>query len=170
MSYSEAYRNPYSSPCACGKGVVRYYEIVEDNDWGQTREHNTPVEILCDYCKNNYYYHHEAYPNRDFLIPNDLPIPEKVPDLNREQEYSSDEEFVAEHDKTVVEAMIADMTAPKRKFIFIIKDLMELTSDKLLEICCGDKVGYKEIFSRLEALGINNIIIEKSNGPGPVVI
>lgn len=138
MSYSEEYRRPYSSPCACGKGVVRYYEIVETNDWGQTRDHRTAVVILCDYCKKNYYYHHETYPNRDFLIPNDLPIPAKVPDLSREEEYSSKELFVGQHDKSVIETMVADMTAPKRKFI------RHLTYEPAIRYACEWNSGKKQ--------------------------
>ena len=35
--------------CPCGNGEIKH--IVEDNDWGQTRER---IEILCDDCKKNY--------------------------------------------------------------------------------------------------------------------
>ena len=120
MSYEEDYRKPYSSPCACGKGILRYYRIVESNDWGQERESSTPVEILCDFCKSH--YHYEKYPHfgKGLLVPNELSIPPEIPRLDYKQQYSTDEEFIGEHDKEDIEAMIADMTAPKHRFI---KDL-----------------------------------------------
>ena len=61
MSYEEDYREPYSSPCACGKGILRYYRVVESNDWGQQKEYNTAVEILCDYCKERFHYEHTHF-------------------------------------------------------------------------------------------------------------
>ena len=49
MPYDEEYREPYKSACPCGKGFLRRYRVVESNDWEQTREHNTDIEIHCDY-------------------------------------------------------------------------------------------------------------------------
>ena len=40
--------------------------------------------------------------------------------MAKRYEYTGEEEFIGEHDKAVIEAMIADMTAPKHRFI---KDL-----------------------------------------------
>ena len=119
MSYEEDRREPYSSPCACGKGVLRYYRIYESNDWGQQRESGTSVEILCDFCKAHYHYEHTHY-GEGLLVPNGLSIPPEIPHLDYKQQYSSDEVFIGGHDKEVIEAMIADMTAPKHRFI---KDL-----------------------------------------------
>ena len=119
MSYEEDYREPYSSPCACGKGILRYYRIVESNDWGQQQESNTAVEIICDFCKEHYHYEHTHF-GEGLLVPNGLSIPPEIPLLNYKQQYSSDESFIGKYDKDVIEAIIADMTAPKHRFI---KDL-----------------------------------------------
>lgn len=120
MSYEEDYREPFSSPCACGKGTLRYYRIFESNDWGQQRESSTTVEILCDYCKEHYHYEHTLFGD-GLLVPNGLPLPTPVPVLANKYQYSSDEKFIGKHDKTVLEEMISDMTAPKHRFI---KDLI----------------------------------------------
>lgn len=119
MSYEEDYREPFSSPCACGKGILRYYRIVESNDWGQERESNTTVEILCENCKERYHYEH-TYLGEGVLVPNGLSMPARVPALANKYQYTPDERFIGKHDKAVIEEMIADMTAPKHRFI---KDL-----------------------------------------------
>ena len=120
MSYEEYRREPYTSVCACGKGYLRRYRVMESNDWGQEQEYNTEIEILCDYCKEHYHYEHNGM-GEGFLVPNGLSIPEPIPPLNYKDNYSADEEFIGQHEKTVIEAMIADMTAPKHRFI---KDLI----------------------------------------------
>lgn len=122
MSYEEDYREPYSSPCACGRGILRYYRIVESNDWGQQKEYNTSVEILCDFCKEHYHYEHTHY-GEGVLVPNGLSIPAPIPTPDKRFQYTPDEKFIGKHDKSIIEAMIADMTAPKHRFT---KDLTYL--------------------------------------------
>lgn len=119
MSYEEYHREPYTSVCACGKGRLRRYRVEESNDWGQERDYNTEVEILCDYCRAHYHYEHDGLGN-EFLVPNGLSIPSPISPLSQKDQYTADERFVGEHEKSVIEAMVADMTAPKHRFI---KDL-----------------------------------------------
>ena len=93
MSYEEYRREPYTSVCACGKGYLRRYRVMESNDWGQEQEYNTEIEILCDYCKEHYHYEHNGM-GEGFLVPNGLSIPEPIPPLNYKDNYSADEEFI----------------------------------------------------------------------------
>lgn len=119
MSYEEDYRQPYTAVCACGKGKLRYYQISASNDWGQEKEYDTEVEILCDCCRDRYHIEHTSFGEK-LLVPNELSLPAPVPALDYKYRYSSDEEFIGKYNKAVIEAMIADMTAPKHRFI---KDL-----------------------------------------------
>ena len=117
MSYEEDYRQPFTSPCACGNGLLRYYRVVESNDWGQEQEHNTAVEILCEYCKAHYHYEPSGWGD-GYLVPNGLSIPEEIPVYGTKMtQYTTDEDFIGRCDKAVIEAMIQDMTAPKHRFI-----------------------------------------------------
>ena len=84
--------------------------------WGQERESDTAIEILCDYCREHYHCEPTQFGN-ELLVPNGLSIPAEIPPLDHKQQYSSDEEFIGKHNKTAIEAMIADMTAPKHRFI-----------------------------------------------------
>lgn len=115
MSYEEDYRKPYKSRCACGKGFLRCYYITESNEFNQTREKSTEVEICCENCRKHYHY------ERGFLVPNGLSFPEPVDSLKPQYRYDSDEKFIDGHSKSTIEAMISDMTAPKHRFI---KDLV----------------------------------------------
>ncbi len=119
MPYDEEYREPYKSACPCGKGFLRRYRVVESNDWEQTREHNTDIEIHCDYCRANYHYEHSS-DYTEYLVPNGLSFPKSIPSIPQKYQYTQDETFVSKHSKTVLQEMIADMTAPKHRFI---KDL-----------------------------------------------
>ena len=119
MPYDEEYREPYKSACPCGKGFLRRYRVVESNDREQTREHNTDIEIHCDYCRANYHYEHSS-DYTEYLVPNGLSFPKSIPSIPQKYQYTQDETFVSKHSKTVLQEMIADMTAPKHRFI---KDL-----------------------------------------------
>ena len=125
MSYDEDKREPFSSPCACGKGYLKYYKVYESNDWGTERDYTTPVEIICDYCESNYYY--KKIYGEDYLVPNRLTFPKETPSLNKKYRYSSDEAFVTKHTKDEILNMIADMTAQGHRFI---KDLTYLPAIK----------------------------------------
>lgn len=114
MSYEEDYRRPYRAKCACGKGYLKYYEISYSNDWGQRREENTAVELFCDSCKENYHYEHNWY---DYLVPNGLTFPKNEPHLDYKYHYDSKEEVLQKYGKEGIEAIIADMTAPKHTYI-----------------------------------------------------
>lgn len=119
MSYEEYSRKPYRAKCACGQGFLQYYKIYLSNDWGQERESSTPVELICDRCKKE--YHCENDHGADYLVPNDLSFPKQEPQLNSKYRYTGKEEFVNKYDKKAIEDMIADMTAPKHRYI---KDLV----------------------------------------------
>ncbi len=84
MPYEEINRKPYKSPCACGKGIVRYYCVIEENDWNQERDYTTEAEILCDYCKEHYYFK-RSYNGDEFLVPKDVAYPEPSIELQRKQ-------------------------------------------------------------------------------------
>ena len=118
MPYTEISRKPYKSPCACGNGFLRFYIITKENDtdYVKTIEEKTEVEILCDYCKNNYHFEwsDDEY---GFLVPNGLTFPPRIPYLDSKYDYTTDEKFIGNHDKGVIEKMISDMTAPKHRFI-----------------------------------------------------
>lgn len=118
MPYTETSREPYKSPCACGNGCLRFYKITKENDtdWVKTKEEKTKVEILCDYCKNNYHFEWSD-DECGFLVPNGLNFPHRIPHLESKYVYTTDEEFIGKHDKGVIEKMISDMTAPKHRFI-----------------------------------------------------
>lgn len=118
MSYDEISRKPYKAKCACGHGFIRYYRVVESNDWGTERESNTAAEIHCDQCKTH--YHCERYDYDYYLVPNGLSFPRMMYPLDRKKDYNDAEIFIQKYDKAVIEEMLADMTAPKHRFI---KDL-----------------------------------------------
>ncbi|NBJ81470.1 hypothetical protein D5274_07020 [bacterium 1XD42-94] len=119
MSYEEYSRKPYRAKCACGRGFLQYYRIYLSNDWGQERESNTPVELFCDCCSKE--YHYENNHGIDYLVPNGLSFPKQEPQLNSKYHYTEKEEFVHKYDERAIEDMIADMTAPKHRYI---KDLV----------------------------------------------
>lgn len=118
MPYTEISRKPYKSPCACGNGFLRFYIITKENDtdYVKTIEEKTEVEILCDYCKNNYHFEWSD-DECGFLVPNGLTFPPRIPYLDSKYDYTTDEKFIGNHDKGVIEKMISDMTAPKHRFI-----------------------------------------------------
>ena len=115
MSYEEECRKPYRAKCACGKGFLRFYKIYLSNDWGQERECATTVELNCDCCEKK--YHYESNRGIDYLVPNGLKFPKQEPKLNRKYNYTERENFVCKYDKNTIEDIIADMTAPKHRFI-----------------------------------------------------
>lgn len=117
MSYEEDYRTPYRADCACGKGFLRYYKITSSSDWFHVRESSTAVEMFCDSCKEKYYYTHNG---SDYLVPIGLSFPKNEPQLDYKYHYDRKENVVKEYDKEGIEAIIADMTAPKHRYI---KDL-----------------------------------------------
>lgn len=111
MSYEEKYREPYSAECACGKGFLRYYKIILENDWFQTQESSTKVEIHCDQCAENYYY------EDGYLVPKDLSFPKEQPYFDYKNRFNFDEDVVAKYGKEGIEAILADLTAPKHTYI-----------------------------------------------------
>lgn len=115
MSYEEDRREPYRAKCACGQGFLRFYKIYLSNDWGQEKESRTSVEVICDYCRNN--YHYESNYGADYLVPNGLSFPKKEIQLNPKYRYAEKEDFVRKYEKCTIEDMIADMTAPKHRYI-----------------------------------------------------
>lgn len=119
MSYDELYRKPYKSPCACGRGIVRYYLVTKENDFGGRLEDTTEAEILCDCCKDRFAFSRSRF-GGEYLVPKGLQFQPSMPDLDSKHQYSSDERFVEVHPKTEIASMILDMTAPKHRFI---KDL-----------------------------------------------
>ena len=129
MSYEEDYRTPYRAKCACGNGFLRLYKVHLSNDWGQEREHETPAELVCDCCKEKYHYESNqrtwlssAKRNRHSL--------NRSLSLNRKYVYTEQEEFIRKYDKQIIEDMLADMTAPKHRFI---KDLRNESAHRI----CG---------------------------------
>lgn len=115
MSYEEDYRRPYRAKCACGEGKLQFYRIHLSNDWGQEKENDTPVELICECCKKG--YHYERNHGNHYLVPNGLSFPKREAQLNSKYRCTKEEEFVQKYDKHVIEAMIADMTAPKHRYI-----------------------------------------------------
>lgn len=115
MSYEEDYRKPYRAKCACGKGYLRYYKIFLSNDWAQTRESFTPIEWFCDECKEKYYY--KSIGGNDYLVPNGLSVPEEVEWLDGKYHYNERECVIQKYRKSDIEDIIADMTAPKHRYI-----------------------------------------------------
>lgn len=114
MSYEECGREPYRATCACGKGFLRYYKIHYDNDWGQTKDGATPIEIFCDSCKGKYHY------EQDYLIPNGLSFPKDYPQFDYNARFNFSEEIIRDFGKEGIEEIIAYMTSSKRRFV---KDL-----------------------------------------------
>ena len=112
MSYVEDRRIPYRAQCACGEGFLRYYKT--SNGWG----YDTSVELKCAHCQRKYRY--EKYNGIDFLIPKELHFPSDKPVLPASYCYTQDERFILKNGKSIIEAIIADMTAPKHRYI---KDL-----------------------------------------------
>ncbi|HJD24372.1 MAG TPA: hypothetical protein H9694_09585 [Firmicutes bacterium] len=115
MSYEEDSRRPYKAACACGNGFLRYYEIYLSNDWGQTREEETSVELVCDCCQKKYRY--ECFCGGHYLVPNGLSFPTQAPELDAKYHYSDEEELVQKYTKNDMEAIIADMAAAKHGWI-----------------------------------------------------
>lgn len=115
MSYEEDYRRLYSAKCACGKGYLQFYRIYLSNDWGQEKENDTEVEIFCDSCKEK--YHYERNYGDDYLVPNGLTFPQQRPELNEKYAYNSKEKIVKKYDRKRLITMMADMTAPKHRFV-----------------------------------------------------
>lgn len=118
MSYEKDYETPYRAECACGQGFLRFYRNSCSNDWGQVKEDDTFPELFCDECKIK--YHIEKKNNVYFLVPNSLSFPKHEPHFDREYRYNYKEELVLKYSKNDIEGIIADMTAPKHRYI---KDL-----------------------------------------------
>ena len=115
MSYEEDYREPYRAKCVCGRGYLQFYRIHLSNDWGQEKENDTAVEIFCESCKKK--YHYERNHGSDYLVPDGLSFPNQIPELNRKYSYNDKEQLVKKYGRERIEAMVADMTAPKHRFI-----------------------------------------------------
>lgn len=111
MSYEVDSRTPYRADCACGKGFLRYYKISLSNEWFQTREDTTEVEICCVFCKEKYHY------QCGYLVPKGLSFPSGYPQIDYKDRYNREEEIVQEYGKEGIEAIIGDMTAPKHTYI-----------------------------------------------------
>lgn len=97
---------------------MRLYKVHLSNDWGQEQEYETSAELVCDCCKEK--YHYESNQGRGYLVPNGMTFPKQNPKLDRKYVYTEQEEFIRKYDKQIIEDMLADMTAPKHRFI---KDL-----------------------------------------------
>lgn len=108
MPVKEERRTLYKSKCACGNGYLSYYEIEFLNDYGHKRVEKTPLEIHCDYCKQNYNYVSELYLD-GYLMPIGLSFPKEIPDLNIEYQLTPYEEFVNKHSQEEINMMIKDM-------------------------------------------------------------
>lgn len=115
MSYEEDYRKPYKAKCACGNGFLRFYKVHLSNDWGQEQEYDTTVELVCDCCKEK--YHYESNRGSSFLVPNGLEFPKQEPKLEQKYAYTEQEAFICKYNKQIIKDMLADMTAPKHRFI-----------------------------------------------------
>lgn len=115
MSYEEDYREPYRAKCVCGRGYLQFYRVHLSNDWGQEKENDTAVEIFCESCKKK--YHYERNHGSDYLVPDGLSFPNQIPELNRKYSYNDKEQLVKKYGRERIEAMVADMTAPKHRFI-----------------------------------------------------
>ncbi len=115
MSYEEDYREPYRAKCACGQGYLQFYRIHLSNDWGQEKENDTAVEIFCESCKKK--YHYERNHGSDYLVPDGLSFPNQILELNRKYSFNDKEQLVKKYGRERIEAMVADMTAPKHRFI-----------------------------------------------------
>ena len=100
MSYEEDYRTPYKAKCACGNGFLRFYKVHLSNDWGQDREHDTPVELVCDCCKEK--YHYESNRGSSYLVPNGLEFPKQEPKLEQKYVYTEQEEFIRKYNKQII--------------------------------------------------------------------
>lgn len=105
MSYEEDYRTPYKAKCLCGKGYLKYYEITKSNDWGQTKEFNTNIEIHCSECSEKYYC--KCIYGDYYMIPKEM-TPPTVNRLPRKYELSEREQFVGEKSKETISDMIWD--------------------------------------------------------------
>lgn len=115
MSYEEDSRVPYRAKCACGQGYLQFYRISKSNDFGQVKEYNSAVSLNCSCCEKS--YHYESYNWTSYLVPNDLSFPKEEPRLDRKYFYNEEEKLVNKFSKSDIEEIIADMTAPKRRFI-----------------------------------------------------
>ena len=104
MSYQEDYREPYKSRCACGKGFLRYYKVYLSNDWFYEKEEYTKVELICNDCKEKYYY------QDGYLVPKNLILP-KLPERYSDEGFTYEEKIVREYDKDTIKNMLEDMTA-----------------------------------------------------------
>ncbi len=72
------------SPCACGKGLVRYHKIEFCNDWGKRSCDKSIPVIECEDCKKKYHVETRSSYTRpkepydvgwsytDYLVPNGL--------------------------------------------------------------------------------------------------
>lgn len=120
MSYGEDSRIPYKATCACGNGFLRFYKINLSNDFGQAREEETPVELVCDCCQKK--YHYECFPGGHYygghyLVPNGLSFPKQAPKWNEKYRYSDEEKLVQKYTKNDMKAILADMAAAKHGWI-----------------------------------------------------
>lgn len=118
MSYEEDYSTEYRASCACGRGFLKYKRIHMSNDWGQSQEYNSAVEISCDSCKEAYRY--ERIDWADYLVPKELPLSKEPTKLDGDYHYNEKERFVQKRSKEEIQAILTDMTAPKHRYI---KDL-----------------------------------------------
>lgn len=82
---------------------------------GQEKENDTDVEIFCDSCKEK--YHYERNDGSDYLVPNGLAFPKRRPELDRKYSYDDKEKIVKKYGRERIAAMVADMTAPKHRYI-----------------------------------------------------
>lgn len=53
----------------------------------------------------------------DYLVPNGLTFPQQRPELNEKYAYNSEEKIVKKYDRKRLITMMADMTAPKHRFV-----------------------------------------------------
>lgn len=120
MSYQEDYREPYKSRCACGKGFLRYYKVYLSNDWFYEKEEYTKVELICNDCKEKYYY------QDGYLVPKNLILP-KLPERYSDEGFTYEEKIVREYDKDTIKNMIEDMTAKGHIYVKHLKNKTAIT-------------------------------------------
>lgn len=115
MAYEDYAIEIFHAACACGRGIVRYSKRYLYNDWGHGQVVHTPIEIVCDCCRDQ--YHIENIDGlTDYLVPNGMYIPQNQP-IRFDFIFDLNEETVSRYSKDELLDMLADMKAPKHRFI-----------------------------------------------------
>lgn len=115
MAYDEYSCETFCSKCACGQGIVQYNRRYMYNEWGHKHVYNTPIEIMCSDCSRD--YHCEEEGTSVYLVPNDCTIPQNQPTYVGRFSLDIEEETVSRCSKEELDVALADMTAPRRRYI-----------------------------------------------------